>query len=95
MNIVEFTKNCFPVSDYDIEEKFQEYKVHNHIKICNDLMLTRYRGAVVKGEIEPFKLIIIDEDGTEHEGIIKDNVWPFMEKIKITEKFCDLTIELI
>lgn len=95
LNIVEFTSNCFPISDYDIEEKFQEYKKHSIIKICNELMLHRYRVGVVKGEIEPFRLIVTDFDGKEYEGIIKDKTWPFIDDIKILSQLLNNMMDLI
>jgi hypothetical protein len=61
MNIY-FNKNAKPISDYEIENFYQENKNKKSISICNYLLLTRFRVGVKEKEIDYIKLFTIDLD---------------------------------
>jgi hypothetical protein len=70
MNVIYFNKNGKPVSDFEIEQKYQELKNFNEITISNQLLLSRFRLGVAQKEIEPFKVILTDIDDKIRESEI-------------------------
>ena len=67
--IIKFCKEATPVSDYEVEDFFQANKDAKVVKISSILVLYRFRTAVYKKEIKPFKIEVIDFDGKFYDGV--------------------------
>ena len=88
MNIIYFNKTGDPVSDFDIEQKYQELKNLKEITISNQLLLSRFRLGAAKKEIEPFKVILTDIDNKIKESKINS----YFELYEVlNSKICSLT----
>ena len=67
---INFCKEAEPVSDYEIENFFQENKNKEVIDISSMLLLYRFRVAVAKKEIEPFEIRVEDFNGKMFHDVI-------------------------
>ena len=73
LNYVVFTKTAKPVSDFEIEQRFQELKDMHYVEISSQLLLYRFRVGVLRKEIEPFELVVVDFDGTNYSEVITES----------------------
>ena len=72
LNYVVFTKPAKPVSDFEIEETFQRIKDIHCVEISSQLLLYRFRVAVLRKEIEPFELVVVDFDVANYSEVITE-----------------------
>jgi len=73
MQQIKFSKEGECVSDYDIEEFYEENKNESIVHIACDTILDRFRVGVKEKDIEPFNLTVIDIDGTIREEVISED----------------------
>lgn len=73
LNYVVFTKTAKPVSDFEVEQRFQELKDIPCAMISSQLLLYRFRVGVLRKEIEPFELVVVDFDGTNYSEVITES----------------------
>ena len=73
MKTIIFTAKANPISDFDVENAYEEMKFKDNILISNQTLLYRFRVGVKKKEIPVFKLIVEDLDGKIYEAIISKN----------------------
>ena len=71
-NYVVFTKTAKSVSDFEIEQTYQRIKDMHYVEISSQLLLYRFRVGVIRKEIQPFQLIVIDYDGEQYTEVITE-----------------------
>lgn len=94
-----FCKEGVLCSDYDIEDRFQKIKNRKTIKISSQLLLYKFRSAVVHKEFPRFMLKIIDIDGKIYTSQTKcDHLGKFdcdILNTKILNKYDDYLDDII
>ena len=70
INTITLCKDGMDANYYNVEEQFEIAKQLVNPEISSLILLSRFRLAVVKREIEPFGLVVIDVDGQEYQGYV-------------------------
>lgn len=63
MQVIIFSKNEEPVSDYEIENTYQMFKNNEIVYMSNFLLLQRFRVGVHDGDIPNFKIRLEVDNG--------------------------------
>jgi len=92
-----FTPEAKPISDYKIEEVYQDTlaKGLKELRVCNDMLLSRFRVGVKEGDIEELTVVMQDIDGTIFEETSTDGTFCKLWGAKITDLFMDLSCRII
>jgi len=92
-----FTPEAKPVSDYKVEEVYQDTlsKGLKELQICNAMLLTRFRVGVKEGDIKELTVAMEDIDGTIFEEASTDGTFYKLWYAKITGLFMDLSFRVI
>ena len=92
-----FTPEAEPVSDYKVEEVYQDTlsKGLKELHTCNDMLLTRFRVGVKEGDIEELTVIMEDIDGTIFEETSTDGVFCKLWNAEITNLFMNLSMRIM
>jgi len=84
------------VGDYNIESYYENNKGKTTLNISNSLVLTRFRVGVKLKEIDPFRLVVIDVDGSKHEEMIsKDGLFCEIWNTSILQLHLNLSCKMI
>ena len=93
---VTFTPTAKPISDYVVEEIYQQtLKGTKEVDICNDILLTRFSVGLVEGDFKKLVVKTTDNEGNEFEEVSTDGTFCKLWNIKIFGLHLDLSLRII